>query len=233
MGPPIGGAGRIALSPLPNSRLFQDQSLDPPPNLSAPPRRRRAIGVGAIVISVAERLRRSRRNAATLFRRRFEFSAAFTGRKRAPPSGMRDSDRADADHATCRWRALSSAREPMPVRWRSQDIRRSRSGPRVHFRCRSSATHAAKAGYRVTIAADEAQRWAKLGADPSRCVEAAMRFLVDREPREAILERVRHRRRSALLSGVRRRVPRLPCPPRRQKAEQRLSGRPEHGGMPS
>jgi hypothetical protein len=41
--------------------------------------------------------------------------------------------------------------------------------------------------YRVTIAADEAQRWAKFGADPSRCVEAVMRFLIDREPREAIL----------------------------------------------
>jgi hypothetical protein len=35
--------------------------------------------------------------------------------------------------------------------------------------------------------ADETQRWAKLGAEPSRCVEAAMRFLLDREPKESIL----------------------------------------------
>jgi hypothetical protein len=41
--------------------------------------------------------------------------------------------------------------------------------------------------HRVAMQADEAKRWAKLGADPSHCVEAAMRFLVDREPKEAIL----------------------------------------------
>ena len=41
--------------------------------------------------------------------------------------------------------------------------------------------------HRVTIEADEAERWAKLGAEPSDCVKAAMRFLVDREPRESIL----------------------------------------------
>ena len=41
--------------------------------------------------------------------------------------------------------------------------------------------------HRVTMQPDEAQRWAKLGAEPSRCVEAAMRFLLDREPKEAIL----------------------------------------------
>ena len=41
--------------------------------------------------------------------------------------------------------------------------------------------------HRVTIEADEARRWSRLGAEPSRCVEAAMRFLVDRDPREAIL----------------------------------------------
>ncbi len=41
--------------------------------------------------------------------------------------------------------------------------------------------------HRVTIDPDEIQRWAKLGADPSRCVEAAMRFLLDREPKESIL----------------------------------------------
>jgi hypothetical protein len=42
-------------------------------------------------------------------------------------------------------------------------------------------------GHRVAIQADEARRWAKLGAEPSDCVEAAMRFLVDREPKETIL----------------------------------------------
>jgi hypothetical protein len=41
--------------------------------------------------------------------------------------------------------------------------------------------------YQVTIAADDAKRWAKLGAEPSRCVEAVMRFLIDREPKESIL----------------------------------------------
>ncbi len=41
--------------------------------------------------------------------------------------------------------------------------------------------------HRVTIEADEAERWAKLGAEPSRCVEAVMRFLLDREPKESIL----------------------------------------------
>ena len=41
--------------------------------------------------------------------------------------------------------------------------------------------------HRVTISAEDATRWAKLGADPSHCVEAAMRFLTDREPKEAIL----------------------------------------------
>jgi hypothetical protein len=41
--------------------------------------------------------------------------------------------------------------------------------------------------HRVTISADDAARWAKLGADASHCVEAAMGFLTDREPKEAIL----------------------------------------------
>jgi hypothetical protein len=40
--------------------------------------------------------------------------------------------------------------------------------------------------YRVTIQADEARRWAKFGVEPSRCVEAAMRFLLDREPKESV-----------------------------------------------
>ncbi len=41
--------------------------------------------------------------------------------------------------------------------------------------------------HRVTIQADEAERWSQLGAEPSHCVAAAMRFLIDREPKEAIL----------------------------------------------
>ncbi|HEX9168992.1 MAG TPA: hypothetical protein VF886_08720, partial [Roseiarcus sp.] len=41
--------------------------------------------------------------------------------------------------------------------------------------------------HRITMEADEAARWAKLGAEPSHSVEAAMRFLLDREPKESIL----------------------------------------------
>ena len=41
--------------------------------------------------------------------------------------------------------------------------------------------------HRVTIGADEARRWAELGAEPPRSVEAIMRFLIDREPKESIL----------------------------------------------
>jgi hypothetical protein len=41
--------------------------------------------------------------------------------------------------------------------------------------------------HKVTIQADEAARWAELGAKPARCVEAVMRFLLDREPKESIL----------------------------------------------
>ena len=41
--------------------------------------------------------------------------------------------------------------------------------------------------HRVTISAEDAARFAKLSADPLRAVEAAMRFLIDREPKEAIL----------------------------------------------
>ena len=39
----------------------------------------------------------------------------------------------------------------------------------------------------VTIDAEDTERWAKVGAEPSRCVEAVMRFLLDREPKESIL----------------------------------------------
>jgi hypothetical protein len=41
--------------------------------------------------------------------------------------------------------------------------------------------------HQVAIDAAEAQRWTKLGAAPSRCVEAVMRFLLDRESKESIL----------------------------------------------
>lgn len=38
--------------------------------------------------------------------------------------------------------------------------------------------------HKVTMQAGEAERWAKLGAKPLLCVEAAMRFLLDREPKK-------------------------------------------------
>jgi hypothetical protein len=41
--------------------------------------------------------------------------------------------------------------------------------------------------HRVTVPAADVARWAKLGVDPGRGVEAAMRFLLDREPKESIL----------------------------------------------
>jgi hypothetical protein len=41
--------------------------------------------------------------------------------------------------------------------------------------------------HRVAIKADDDARFAGLGAEPARCVEAAMRFLLDREPKESIL----------------------------------------------
>jgi hypothetical protein len=41
--------------------------------------------------------------------------------------------------------------------------------------------------HQVTMQADESERWAKLAGGPSRCVEAMMRFLLDREPKESIL----------------------------------------------
>ncbi len=41
--------------------------------------------------------------------------------------------------------------------------------------------------HRVTVPAADAARWAKLGAEPANGVEAAMRFLLDREPKESIL----------------------------------------------
>ncbi len=41
--------------------------------------------------------------------------------------------------------------------------------------------------HRVTVSAVDAARFFKLGADPARAVEAAMAFLLDREPKELIL----------------------------------------------
>lgn len=41
--------------------------------------------------------------------------------------------------------------------------------------------------HKVTMQTAEAERWAKLGAEPSRCAEAVMRFLLDREPKESIM----------------------------------------------
>jgi hypothetical protein len=41
--------------------------------------------------------------------------------------------------------------------------------------------------HRVTVQDDERERWAKLGAKPSLCVQAMMQFLLDRESKESIL----------------------------------------------
>ena len=39
----------------------------------------------------------------------------------------------------------------------------------------------------MTVPAADVARWGKLGADPAEGVAAAMRFLLDREPKESIL----------------------------------------------
>jgi hypothetical protein len=41
--------------------------------------------------------------------------------------------------------------------------------------------------HQVSMQANEAERWAKLSAEPAHCVKAVMRFLLDREPKELIL----------------------------------------------
>ena len=41
--------------------------------------------------------------------------------------------------------------------------------------------------HRVTVSPEDAARFSRLGADPARAVEAAMTFLLDREPKELIL----------------------------------------------
>ena len=43
--------------------------------------------------------------------------------------------------------------------------------------------------HRVTLSLSDYRRLAGGTADPSQCVEAAFRFLLDREPKEAILRR--------------------------------------------
>lgn len=43
--------------------------------------------------------------------------------------------------------------------------------------------------HRVTMARETWQRLAPGGEEPARCVEAAFRFLLDREPKESILGR--------------------------------------------
>ena len=41
--------------------------------------------------------------------------------------------------------------------------------------------------HQVTVPPADVARWGKLGADPAQGVAAAMRFLLDREPKESIL----------------------------------------------
>jgi ribosomal protein S16 len=41
--------------------------------------------------------------------------------------------------------------------------------------------------HQASMQADEAKRWAKPGAEPSHCVETAMRLLLNREPKESVL----------------------------------------------
>ena len=41
--------------------------------------------------------------------------------------------------------------------------------------------------HRVSVSPDDVARFAEIGADPSHAVEAAMAFLLDREPKESIL----------------------------------------------
>ena len=77
--------------------------------------------------------------------------------------------------------------------------------------------------HKVTMQTAEAERWAKLGAKPLHCVEAAMRFLLDREPKEFDSQRVRHGGHSALLSRVRRCASRLPRPVRRRTGTRRIA----------
>jgi hypothetical protein len=84
--------------------------------------------------------------------------------------------------------------------------------------------------HQVTIEANEAEHWAKLGAEPSHCAEAVMRFLLDREPKESIL--------SAFDMGVVRRYfpefdEAFPATSSASAANRGavLSRRPKYGGM--
>ena len=44
-----------------------------------------------------------------------------------------------------------------------------------------------ESSHRVSISAADVARYSASGAEPSRCVEAALAFLLDREPKESIL----------------------------------------------
>ena len=84
--------------------------------------------------------------------------------------------------------------------------------------------------HRVTIEANNAERWAKLGAEPSRCAEAVMRFLLFREPKEPIMStfdmRVVRRYFPEFDEAFPRYLVRLGGEPGR-----RTSRRPKYGGM--
>jgi hypothetical protein len=84
--------------------------------------------------------------------------------------------------------------------------------------------------HRVTIEANNAERWAKLGAEPSRCAEAVMRFLLFREPKESIMStfdmRVVRRYFPEFDEAFPRYLVRLGGEPGR-----RTSRRPKYGGM--
>ncbi len=43
--------------------------------------------------------------------------------------------------------------------------------------------------HHVTLSRASAERWAQAGHTPEACIAAAFRFLLDREPKEAILAR--------------------------------------------
>jgi len=84
--------------------------------------------------------------------------------------------------------------------------------------------------HRVTVEANDAERWAKLGAEPSRWAEAVMRFLLDRKPKESIMSafdmRVVRRYFPEFDEAFPRYLVRLGGEPGR-----RTSRRPKYGGM--
>src|ERR1700733_8392640 len=76
---------------------------------------------------------------------------------------------------------------------------------------------------RVTIEANEVLRWRKITSASVRCVEAVMRFVMDREPKESILN-------AFDTNGVRRYFPRLDAAFPSSLAP--LGGEPEHRPWP-